>query len=190
MKKKVALMVAMFLVFVVPCQKVFAYDLVLWGLWNNPKAIYFYFAPTENNVDYRIQNAVYAATNEWNNACSGIKIMHTTFGSMNQRVNVLTVNSTQGVHAGALGITYAPTVDVNGKIISMIMEFNLAYPSYLNDPGGTKAVAAHEFGHVLNLNDRGESERVLMNGFYSMMWEKYRINTPQQDDKNGVNYLY
>lgn len=50
-------------------------------------------------------------------------------------------------------------------------------------------VLAHEMGHAMGLAHRTDQSQVLMNN--KIAWSGwYDVNTPRQDDINGVNFLY
>ena len=51
-------------------------------------------------------------------------------------------------------------------------------------------MSGHELGHVLSLNEEISPPNVLMNPGTNIRYGVYGIYTPQQDDINGVNYLY
>lgn len=53
--------------------------------------------------------------------------------------------------------------------------------------GAIQSVAAHELGHAIGLGH--SSSQTLMAPNTDRYWT-YGINTPQQDDINGANYLY
>ena len=53
-----------------------------------------------------------------------------------------------------------------------------------------KSVSGHELGHVLGLSHMPWYYSALMNGYTYWRYDVYGVNTPQQDDINGVNAMY
>lgn len=54
------------------------------------------------------------------------------------------------------------------------------------DPDKVHGVAAHEIGHALGLGHMPDDHRVIMHN-----WDDAReVNTPQDDDKAGINAIY
>lgn len=188
MKKKVTILLAGLMAVIIPCQSVLAYRLNHWPIWQYPKQIKYYFAPSSSNVDVRIRNAVASGAGAWNTACSSINISQTTSAQTKPQITIRMTHSTDGSMKNTYAVTYEPTKDIaSGYIANMSMYFNAAY-SYLDDVGGAKSVAAHEFGHALGLDHA--SGAVLMNDSYAYVWTSQKINTPKPDDINGVKYIY
>ena len=54
-------------------------------------------------------------------------------------------------------------------------------------------ITCHEPGHALGLADVGLWDDVLMNGFTGgegSRYDTYGIYTPQEDDEDGINFIY
>jgi len=92
------------------------------------------------------------------------------------------------VEEGWSGVTVIKSE--NGVILTADVYLN----SYWFDgwgSGARRSTCAHEIGHVLGLNEEPDvTLRALMYPYHNIRWDIWRINTPQNDDVEGVNAIY
>lgn len=158
-------------------------------IWENPDIIYYFDSPCSADAKTAYQNAA----SSWNAT------------SIDASLSLVKLKPSVGVMCFATaiggvdwdGMTYRSKG--NGYYNQMQVYLNTTSPNY-GDILVTQSVAAHEFGHVFGLDENYNTD-TLMNGYttginsrwgikVNGVWNGPKIYKPQQDDINGVNFLY
>ncbi len=156
----------------------------LWGgyKWDSVDPLYYLI---ENYVGYRTRAAFYGSIYDWNTAGTPANLQYyaTEF-----KVYLFEVFRDDVAWDGATERT------LKGywwwrKVVYAKSYLN----AFFTDDYGLnerKSVSGHELGHVLQLWEMDWDDPVLMNQYTNWRFGEWSVFTPQQDDIDGVNYLY
>jgi hypothetical protein len=157
---------------------------LLGGKWSNPNPLYYYNDKDSNgNLDKFVNWG--SAVNSWNTVSSKVHISGAPLSN-----SQVFLSWEFDCSVGWDGITYLHPNPYTGFYSSADAYINRCYTDNYSD-NERQSVMAHELGHVLGLAH--SNGPVLMNPSTcgaGSRWCTYGIYTPQQDDKNGVVYLY
>jgi hypothetical protein len=185
MRRRISTMVVIALVLVLGVSSEAAAYNLLGGKWSSVNSGHIQYWIYPSGADY---TAYSTAVTSWNNTPTPIWIV----SSGKADTENLSLTSVNNNSVGWDGYTYLSPCNTCTYTYSEV---------YLNDyyangysAGKRQSVTEHELGHVFGLaHPSSAGQAVLMNAYTcgtNSRWCTFGINTPQQDEINGINYLY
>lgn len=167
----------MLVIFLLVPSITFAYEL-LGREWDSVFPLYYY---VDSGTDWGNRFAYYYAVADWNAADTPVCFVYSFY-----YYDVLCMDDyVPGVTWDGFYYLYPWSGPIERADLILNTKYTDVYPS-----GWKKSIAGHELGHALGLGEMERTDRVLMNWHSVFRYAIYQINTPQQDDINGVNAIY